>query len=126
MEIIFELTAKESFDRQIAALWNNGFTDDLLKQALPQIEALAKAHYLEIANSGTAGKLDPRIGIETGAMFNQLTTPIIQDQAIILETSLDYAMEQETNLEKTSGRSFLPSDDQVYAIFQKLLSDMTS
>ena len=125
MEIVFELTAKESFDRQLTALWSNGFTDDLLKQALPAIEALAKAHYLEIANSGTAGKLDPRIGIETGAMFNQLTTPIIQDQSIILDTDLPYAMEQEMRLEQTSDRSFLPSEDEVYAVFQKILADMT-
>ena len=123
MGIIFELTVKEAFSRQFTAFWNNGFADDLLAQALPQIEALAKAHYLEIANSGTAGKLDPRIGIETGAMFNELTTPIIQDNAIILETDLPYAMLQETNLEQSSGRSFLPSEDEVYAVFQKILAD---
>jgi len=123
MGIVFELTVKEAFSRQFTAFWNNGFADDLLAQALPQIEALAKAHYLEIANSGTAGKLDPRIGIETGAMFDQLTTPIIQDQAIILETDLPYAMLQETNLEQASGRSFLPSEDDVYAVFQKILAD---
>jgi hypothetical protein len=123
MGIVFELTVKEAFSRQFTAFWNNGFADDLLAQALPQIEALAKAHYLEIANSGTAGKLDPRIGIETGAMFNELTTPIIQDNAIILETDLPYAMLQETNLEQSSGRSFLPSEDEVYAVFQKILAD---
>ena len=123
MGIVFELTVKEAFSRQFTAFWNNGFADDLLAQALPQIEALAKAHYLEIANSGTAGKLDPRIGIETGAMFNELTTPIIQDNAIILETDLPYAMLQETNLEQSSGRSFLPSEDEVYAVFQQILSD---
>ena len=123
MGIVFELTVKEAFSRQFTAFWNNGFADDLLAQALPQIEALAKAHYLEIANSGTAGKLDPRIGIETGAMFNELTTPIIQDQSIILETDLPYAMLQETNLELSSGRSFLPSEDDVYAVFQKILED---
>ena len=123
MGIVFELAVKEAFSRQFTAFWNNGFADDLLAQALPQIEALAKAHYLEIANSGTAGKLDPRIGIETGAMFDQLTTPIIQDQAIILETDLPYAMLQETNLEQASGRSFLPSEDDVYAVFQKILAD---
>lgn len=124
MGIVFELTVKEAFSRQFTAFWNNGFADDLLAQALPQIEALAKAHYLEIANSGTAGKLDPRIGIETGAMFNELTTPIIQDNAIILETDLPYAMLQETNLEQSSGRSFLPSEDDVYAVFQKILSEI--
>ena len=123
MGIVFELTVKEAFSRQFTAFWNNGFADDLLAQALPQIEALAKAHYLEIANSGTAGKLDPRIGIETGAMFNELTTPIIQDNAIILETDLPYAMLQETNLEQSSGRSFLPSEDDVYAVFQQILAD---
>ena len=123
MGIVFELTVKEAFSRQFTAFWNNGFADDLLAQALPQIEALAKAHYLEIANSGTAGKLDPRIGIETGAMFDQLTTPIIQDQAIILETDLPYAMLQETNLEQSSGRSFLPNEDDVYAVFQQILAD---
>ena len=123
MGIVFELTVKEAFSRQFTAFWNNGFADDLLAQALPQIEALAKAHYLEIANSGTAGKLDPRIGIETGAMFNELTTPIIQDQSIILETDLPYAMLQETNLELSSGRSFLSSEDDVYAVFQQILAD---
>ena len=124
MEIIFELTERDAFSRQLTALWNDGFIDDLLKQALPQIEALAKAHYLEIANSGKAGTLDPRIGIETGAMFDDLTTPIIQDQSIILETSLDYAMDQEERLAK-SGRSFLPSEAEIYAVFQKLLADLT-
>ena len=124
MEIIFELSEKEAFSRQLEALWGAGFGADLLKKALPQIEALAKAHYLEIASSGTAGTIDPRIGIETGAMFGDLTTPIIRNEAIILDTSLDYAIEQEERLAK-SGRSFLPSDDQVFAVFQKLLSDLT-
>ena len=124
MEIIFELSQQESFSRQLEALWGAGFGDDILKKALPEIEALAKAHYLEIANSGTAGTLDPRIGIETGAMFADLTTPIIRNESIILETSLDYAIEQEERLAK-SGRSFLPSDAEVFAVFQKILSDLT-
>ena len=124
MEIIFELSEKEAFSRQLEALWGAGFSADILKKALPEIEALAKAHYLEIASSGTAGILDPRIGIETGAMFADLTTPIIRNESIILETSLDYAIEQEERLAK-SGRSFLPSDAEVFAVFQKILSDLT-
>ena len=124
MEIIFELSEKEAFSRQLESLWGAGFGADLLNRALPEIEALAKAHYLEIASSGTAGTLDPHIGIETGAMFADLTTPIIRNESIILETSLDYAIEQEERLAK-SGRSFLPSDAEVFAVFQKLLSDLT-
>ena len=123
MEIIFELSEKEAFNRQLEALWGAGFGSDLLKKALPEIEALAKAHYLEIANSAIAGTRDPRLGIETGAMFDDLTTPIIRDEKIILETSLDYALEQEERLAK-SGRSFLPSDAEVFAVFQKLLSEI--
>ena len=123
MEISFELSEKEAFTRQLEALWGDGFGPDLLSKALPQIEALAKAHYLEIANSGKGGNLDPRLGIETGAMFDDLTKPIIRDDKIILDTSLDYAMEQEERLGK-SGRSFLPSDADVFAVFQKLLSEI--
>ena len=123
MEILFELSEKEAFNRQLEALWGAGFGSDLLKKALPEIEALAKAHYLEIANSAIAGTRDPRLGIETGAMFDDLTTPIIRDEKIILETSLDYALEQEERLAK-SGRSFLPSDAEVFAVFQKLLSEI--
>ena len=124
MEISFELSQQEAFTRQLEALWGAGFGADLLKKALPELEALSKKHYLEIANSGKGGTLDPRIGIETGAMFEDLTKPIIRNEQIILETSLDYALEQEERLAK-SGRSFLPSDDQVFAIFQKLLSEIT-
>jgi len=123
MEILFELSEKEAFNRQLEALWGAGFGSDLLKKALPELEALAKAHYLEIANSAIAGTRDPRLGIETGAMFDDLTTPIIRDEKIILETSLDYALEQEERLAK-SGRSFLPSDAEVFAVFQKLLSEI--
>ena len=123
MEIFFKLSEKEAFTRQLEALWGDGFGPDLLSKALPRIEALSKAHYLEIANSAIAGTRDPRLGIETGAMFADLTAPIIRDDQIILETSLDYAMEQEERLGK-SGRSFLPSDAEVFAIFQKLLSDI--
>jgi len=123
MEILFELSEKEAFNRQLEALWGAGFGSDLLKKALPEIEALAKAHYLEIANSAIAGTRDPRLGIESGAMFDDLTTPIIRDEKIILETSLDYALEQEERLAK-SGRSFLPSDAEVFAVFQKLLSEI--
>ena len=123
MEIFFKLSQKEAFTRQLEALWGDGFGPDLLSKALPQIEALSKAHYLEIANSAIAGTIDPRLGIETGAMFADLTTPIIRDDRIILDTSLDYAMEQEERLGK-SGRSFLPSDAEVFAVFQKLLSEI--
>jgi len=124
MEILFELSQKEAFDRQLEALWGAGFGSDLLKKALPEIEALAKAHYLEIANSAIAGTRDPRLGIETGAMFDDLTKPIIRDEKIILETSLDYAMEQEERLAK-SGRSFLPSDAEVFAVFSKLIKELS-
>jgi len=124
MEIIFELSGKEAFNRQLEALWGAGFGADLLKKALPEIEALAKAHYLEIANSAIAGTRDPRLGIETGAMFDALTTPIIRDESIILETSLDYAIEQEERLAK-SGRSFLPSDAEVFAVFSKLIKELS-
>ena len=123
MEIFFKLSQEEAFTRQLEALWGDGFGADLLKKALPQIEALSKAHYLEIANSAIAGARDPRLGIESGAMFDDLTKPIIRNEQIILETSLDYAMEQEERLSQ-SGRSFLPSDAEVFAVFQKLLSEI--
>lgn len=123
MEIIFELTQKESFSRQMEALWDGGFGADLLAKALPEIEALAKKHYLEIAESGRGGTIDPRLGIESGAMFRDLTTPIIKDESIILDTSLDYAMAQEERLSATSGRSFLPSEAEVYKVVAKILQE---
>jgi hypothetical protein len=122
-EIKFELSAKEAFDRQLQAIWNGGFGADVLSKALPRIEQLAKEHYLEIANSGKAGALDDRLGIETGAMLDALTKPIIQDNRIILDTSLDYAMEQEAKLAK-SGRSFLPSEEDCFNVLRDILSEL--
>ncbi len=125
MDIIFELSIKESFSRQLEALWNGGFGEEILTRLKPAIEDLAKQHYLDIAASGKGGSRDPRLGIESGAMFQDLTTPIIQDNAIILDTSLDYAMEQEDRLKATSGRSFLPSEDAIYDVIAKILQELS-
>ena len=123
MDIVFELSTKELFTRQLNALWNGGFGAIVLAEALPAIEELAKRHYLEIAESGRGGTRDPRLGIESGAMFQDLTKPIIRNDAIILDTSLDYAMAQEERLNE-SGRSFLPSDAEVYNIVSKILKEL--
>lgn len=121
MEIQFDLTTKEAIGRQLTALWNDGFANELLAELLPRVQKLSEEHYLEIANSGIAGLIDPRIGIESGRMFRDLTTPIIQEQSIILDTSLDYALEQEARLAK-SGRSFLFDEAQLFGILQDVLS----
>lgn len=123
MAILFEISGKESFDRQFEALWDNGFGADILRKLQPRIDRLAKEHYLTIANSGTAGTRDPRIGIESGAMFADLTTSIIRNDAIILDTSLDYALEQEQRLAE-SGRSFLPSEEEIMGELSKLISEL--
>lgn len=123
MEISFELSTKEAFSRQLEALWNGGFGEEVLAKLKPAIEDLAKQHYLEIAESGKGGSRDPRLGIESGAMFRDLTTPIIKENSIILDTSLDYAMEQEARLKETSGRSFLPSEDAIYDVIAKVLRE---
>lgn len=123
MDITIDLSTKEAFDRQFEALWDNGFGAEMLRQLQPRIDRLAKDHYLTIANSGTAGRRDSRIGIETGAMFADLTNAIIRNDAIILDTSLDYALEQEQRLAE-SGRSFLPSESEVMGELSKLISEL--
>jgi hypothetical protein len=123
MQIDFELTVQESLTRQLSALWNGGFGANVLRSALPQIEALAKAHYLEIAKSGKVRSDDPGLGIESFAMFNDLTKPIIQDDSIILDTSLDYALEQEERLRASSGRSFLPDEKDIAAIVANIITN---
>lgn len=124
MSIIFELSVKEQFDRQLEAIYDNGFGASVLAKALPKIEALAKAHYLEIANSEKSGPRDPRLGIESGAMFADLTKPVLRNNQIILDTSLDYAMEQEDRLQASSVRSFLPSDDEVLAVIRDTILEL--
>lgn len=124
MDIVFELSVKEQFDRQLEAVWNDGFGASVLAKALPRIEALAKSHYLEIANSEKAGQLDTRLGIESGAMFADLTKPVLKGNQIILDTTLDYALQQETRLKATSGRSFLPSEDQVFAVIRDTILEL--
>ena len=124
MTIVFELSIKEQFDRQLEALYDNGFGAEVLAKALPKIEALAKSHYLEVANSEKAGQLDSRLGIESGAMFADLTKPILKNDRIILDTTLDYALQQETRLKATSGRSFLPSEDQVFAVIRDTIMEL--
>jgi hypothetical protein len=123
LDITIELSTKETFDRQLEGIWDNGFGAELLRKLQPRIDRLAKEHYLDIANSGTAGNRDSRLGIETGAMFRDLTQSVIQDRSIILDTSLDYALEQEQRLAE-SGRSLLPSDAEVFAECSRLLSEL--
>lgn len=123
MDILIELSIEELFDRQLTALWDNGFGVEMLQKLQPRIDRLAKDHYLEIANSGTAGTKDSRIGIESGAMFADLTQSVIRDDAIILDTSLDYAMAQEQRLAE-SGRSFLPSEAEIVIELSKLISEL--
>ena len=124
MTIVFELSIKEQFDRQIEALYDNGFGAEVLAKALAKIEALAKSHYLEVANSEKAGQLDPRLGIESGAMFADLTKPVLKNDRIILDTTLDYALQQETRLQVASGRSFLPPDDKVFEIIRDTIMEL--
>lgn len=123
MDITIDLSTKEAFDRQFEALWDNGFGAEMLRQLQPRIDRLAKDHYLTIANSGTAGSRDSRIGIESGAMFADLTNAIIRNDAIILDTSLDYALEQEQRLAE-SGRSFLMSESEVMGELSKLILEL--
>jgi hypothetical protein len=123
LDITIELSTKETFDRQLEGLWDNGFGSELLRKLQPRIDRLAKDHYLQIANSGTAGTRDSRLGIETGAMFRDLTQSVIQDRTIILDTLLDYALEQEQRLAE-SGRSFLPSEAEVFAELSKLIEEL--
>lgn len=124
MQIEFELSQKEAFTRQLNALWNGGFGAEVLRSALPKIEALAKAHYLEIAKSGKTRPGDPGLGIESFAMFDDLTTPIIKEDSIILDTSLDYALEQEQRLQAASGRSFLPDEKDIAAILSETIQEL--
>lgn len=124
MSIVFELSVSERISRQIEALYDNGFGSSVLAKALPKIEALAKEHYLTIANSGEAGKRDPRLGIESGEMFHDLTKPVLRNNQIILDTSLDYALEQEGRLQASSGRSFLPSEDEVFTVIRDTILEL--
>lgn len=124
MSIVFELSVNEQISRQLEAIYDNGFGSAILAKALPKIEALAKAHYLEIANSEKAGQGDDRLGIESGAMFADLTKPVLKNNQIILDTTLDYALQQETRLKATSGRSFLPSEDEVFAVIRDTILEI--
>ena len=119
MEIKFNLSFSEAIDRVTEALWNDGQLSTALRSALPQLEALAKSHYMDVAkNTRPLRSGDPGVGIESFAMFEDLTEPIIKDDRIIFDTSLDYAMEQEDRLRSEYGKSFLPDRDQILEIVQ--------
>ena len=121
MNISFELTEKESYSRQLTALWNGGFGADVLSRMLPEISKLEEAHYLKVANSATVGKQDSRFAIESGSLLDELTHPIVRNESIILETSLDYALSVERRALEI-GESLLPSEAEVLEVLQRTLS----
>ena len=116
------ITFAEAADRITDALWRDGYGADALKNALPQLQALAKAHYMDVAlNTRQLRSGDPGIGIETGAMLDQLTQPIVRDDAIVFESTLDYAMEQEERLQATYGKSFLPDPEVMLEVLRSAI-----
>lgn len=127
MDIEFELSFSEAIDRVVDAIWNEGAGRSALESALPRIQTLAEAHYLDVAsNTRPLRSGDPGVGIESFAMFNDLTKPIIREDSIILETSLDYAMDQEERLRDAYGKSFLPDSEAIVNELKTALIDAFS
>jgi hypothetical protein len=137
MLIEFDITSEDDITAVLQALASDRWLDSPLRQIAQRLSAAERQHYLEIArstpySSGYLGKTKPSgqvvaggrgdrgYGIDTGALLESLSNPIIREQAIIIETPIIYADEQESLLNR-KGRSFLLDDEDALDIAEAVL-----
>lgn len=137
-EINFQIEAKGDIERILQALAEDRWLDSAAKRIAGKLTEAQRQHYLRIArevpysrwyqgktktsgNVTAGGRGDKGYGIDTGALFDSLT-PIVRDEAIIIESNIIYADDQESLL-NSKGGSFVLSDEEALDVVAGALED---
>lgn len=139
--IEFNLEAPQSdLDRTLAALANDRWLDSRYRKIVDRLTEEQKRHYRDVAQRTPyspiyRGKLKPSgnviaggagdlgYGIDTQSLFNDLTRPIVQDKAIVIESNLIYADAQESLLNRNHGESFFADDQDIFELAAAVIGD---
>ena len=137
-ELNIEIEAKGDVERILQTLAEDRWLDSVAKQIAGKLTEAQRQHYLRIArevpysrwyqgktkpsgNVAAGGRGDKGYGIDTGALFDSLS-PIVRDEAIIIESKLIYADDQESLLNRKGG-SFVLSDEEALDVVAGALED---
>ena len=130
LDITTETKGLEQTLSAIALLASPEWITNTLKANKQQFSQLERDHYNTVSKTTSTTKRTGEFGIDTGALYRDLTENIlIEDASLSIGSGLPYAaivdelLGRKQAIGQAQESSLLPSDDEFYALIEPLLLD---